>query len=328
MKKQCILMMVLTCLILSFPSPLLFSKEQYFVGCIDDMRGDVQIFKDSKNFWVPAQKLVPVEEKDIIKTGKLSFCRLVLDDGSAFRLDADSQLNLKELKIDKSNNAKVQTYHLKLDFGTLLSVFNKKSGASAKFKVSTPVAVMSIRGTDFAVSVKGNDTKVGLFEGEMAVASPENENKEVILKPDQEADISKGSEPKKNEYLSSTMQKEKVRCQKLKEYAEAIRKKLQEHGNYLQDKMNQREKSLQQWEQRRRDKIDGIKTEQKGVMDQDVVKSTASVGSSKETETPKPVEAKPAEIKKEESQAKPETKTDNTNAGSLEQKPADNQGTK
>jgi len=118
------------------------------------MRGDVKIFKAAKNLWVPAQKLIPVEEKDIVKTGKLSYCQLLLDDGSCFKLDADSQLNLEELKIDKKNNKKIQTYDLKLDFGVLLSVFNKKNDQSAKFKIRTPVAVMSIRGTDFAVTVK------------------------------------------------------------------------------------------------------------------------------------------------------------------------------
>lgn len=234
-----------------------FSQQQYFVGCIDNMRGDVKIFKASKNLWVPAQKLIPVEEKDTIKTGKLSFCQLILDDGSAFRLDADSQLNLQELKIEKKNDVKVQTYHLKVDFGVLLSVFNKKGDQGAKFKVRTPIAVMSIRGTDFAVSVKGNKTQVGLFDGEMGVASSENENQEIALKPDQEVNIAKGKSPEKSDFLSSNMQKQKARCQKLKEFAEEQRKKLKEHNNYIQDRIAQREKHLKEWEQKREEKLHG-----------------------------------------------------------------------
>ena len=98
MKKQCLLIRLVVATVCLFAATV-FSQEQYFVGCIDNMRGDVKIFKSSKNLWVPAQKLIPVEEKDIIKTGRLSFCQIVLDDGTCLKLQADSQLKLEELKI-------------------------------------------------------------------------------------------------------------------------------------------------------------------------------------------------------------------------------------
>ena len=351
MKKQCLLSRLIIAIICLFAATV-FSQEQYFVGCIDDMRGDVKIFKAAKNLWVPAQKLIPVEEKDTIKTGKLSFCRLLLDDGSCFRLDADSQLNLEELKIEKKNNKKIQTYNLKLDFGVLLSVFNKKSDQSAKFKIRTPVAVMSIRGTDFAVNVKGNDTKVGLFNGEMAVSSPDNENDEVALKPDQEANISKGSAPKKQDFLSSSMLKEKTRCQKLREYADQVRKKLEQHENYVQDKITQRDKHLQDWEQKRHDKLYGTgeqSTEPEAAPIPEINKKPDTEPVINKTEEKKDQEMPvPAENKQEANPVNPSAtpapvpaikepappaqdttiKQTGTISGTSEQKPADNQGTK
>ncbi|MBN1621200.1 MAG: FecR domain-containing protein [Endomicrobiales bacterium] len=246
--------------LLTFLFPFLFagivaSGDDYHVGCIDDMRGDVQIYKASRKLWIPAKKLIPVEEKDVIKTGRLSKCTLLFDDGTAMQLGENSKLELETLKLKKEKELKIQTYEMKINFGTLISLFNRKKVKGAKFKVQTPTAVMAIRGTDFAVKVDGNKTNVGLFEGELAVSNIDGE--EVVLTPDQEADVEKGKKPVKHDYLSRVMEKEKRRYQKLKDYVEKVRMKLEERDNYLQDRIKARDKKLEDFHKRREEKLKG-----------------------------------------------------------------------
>ena len=235
-------------------------KNKSFTAFVDSRSGIVKLYSSSLGKWYNAYKFAPIEQGDIVKTGFRSKCRIIFKDGTALDIEQRSRLDFDELNIAKNDEGKkVQSFKLKLAIGSLISTFRRATSRKSKMQIHTPVATISIRGTDLAVSVSGdeedNATTVGLFEGEVSISSSDEESDPVILKPDQEAFIEKGSKPEARNYLSSLMKKKKVRAKKLRAYAEKLRKKLDERDEYFDDKINKRSKLLDERKNKLREKM-------------------------------------------------------------------------
>jgi hypothetical protein len=253
-----------------------FAAPAYYVACIYDFGGSVRIFKASKTEWKVAFKYMPLEEKDTIKTAAVSFCEIVLDDGSMIKLAENTELVLKQLKYELQK----QKYRFGLNRGKVLGSVNKIKTAGASVTFKTPTSVAAVRGTELAVIVSSGVTDIGLFDGKLAVSAADEEDeaeeeaaflapttayetpapaqaakKEIMLEPNKEVSIGIKEEPVVKDYLSSVMEKEKRRCERLKEVAEKVREKLKARGDYLQQKISEQQEKLKDWDLKREEKL-------------------------------------------------------------------------
>ncbi|MDI6640698.1 MAG: FecR domain-containing protein [Elusimicrobiota bacterium] len=249
----CLIMLCLPCQIFS---------EGTYIACIYKLSGKVEIYSSVDGKWKKAYQYAPVNEKDKIRTYRSAYCDIVMQDGSAIRLNENTEIDIKSLQLIN----KKQKYKFDIKSGKILGLLGKRTTKDSSMKVYTPTAVIAVRGTDFALNVTSNITNVGLFEGELSLTTraegmreeeevevmPEDE---VILTQGREAVIEKDRKPKVEERLSKFMEKEKQRWLKVKEYIEGVRKKLQERETYLQDCIKRQEERLKKLETEQEERL-------------------------------------------------------------------------
>lgn len=110
----------------------------------------------------------PVFEGSRLTASENSFAEIDLLDGSVLKVDEMTQVDLAKVSADPV--ALERTIDLSMLYGTLR--ISTQDGYSEKsvFKVTTPVAVAGVRGTDFAVEYESEDeSTVDVFEGEVGV---------------------------------------------------------------------------------------------------------------------------------------------------------------
>ncbi len=124
--------------------------------------------------WKPAEKKMPLIGDDKVRTGSASLARIQLGDGTKILLLQNSQAEMQSLTtVEKS---------IRLLRGRLRAIVRKIKGGN-NFKITTPVGVASVRGTDFEVAVNddGSDMEVSVFEGSVAISKLGDLSKEVVL---------------------------------------------------------------------------------------------------------------------------------------------------
>jgi ferric-dicitrate binding protein FerR (iron transport regulator) len=123
--------------------------------------------------------------------------------------------------------------------------------------IKCPTAVISVRGTEFAVEAGSAAASVGVFSGEVAVSSASEKSgeeleaaasteavtapslAEVSVKPGEETTIDKGESPKPPTRLSLLMQKNAARMNELRGRAQELREKLKRVKPEYLDKLRQ-----------------------------------------------------------------------------------------
>jgi len=108
-----------------------------------------------------------IYQGDIIKTSKRGQTQLIMVDGTSISVRPDSKFQIEEF-VSTGDVKKDKTYYKLLNggFRSVTGEIGKKNKAS--FRLSTPVATMGIRGTDFTgrycnKNCKGSGGKDGLF---------------------------------------------------------------------------------------------------------------------------------------------------------------------
>ncbi len=140
----------------------------------------------------PAQALRvndPVAPGDEIVTGENSEALIRAADGSTVRIYPDSRVVYSEQSPDISE-------FLHLFFGSIKVHIERLSGRPNPQKLTTPTAVIAVRGTTFSVFVDDTDaTLVAVGEGLVAVASVSAPSDEVLLGPGQRTWVRPGQRP-------------------------------------------------------------------------------------------------------------------------------------
>lgn len=132
------------------------------------IKGKVEISKN--NTWVPLSVGDEVRTSETISTGFQSEAKLEYK-GSIMSLGAVTRITLEKLSESDSKDD-VSVY---LKTGAVRSKVNHADSKKVSYVVKTPVAVASVRGTDFMVTANGH---VSCFEGAVAVyANTENRNR-------------------------------------------------------------------------------------------------------------------------------------------------------
>jgi hypothetical protein len=140
---------------------------------LDSFHRSVEI-QPANGKWKKAEKKMPLLADDRIRTGSASLARIQLADGSKVLLLQNSQAQMESLStVEKS---------IRLLKGRVRAIVSKIRGGN-NFKVTTPVGVASVRGTDFEVAVNddGTDMEVRVFEGQVGVSKLGELGKEVVL---------------------------------------------------------------------------------------------------------------------------------------------------
>lgn len=227
-----------------------------FPGEITEVKGTVEVQKAGRPKWYKAISGLPVQLKDRIRTQANSSCNLELDDGSLIFVDENTEASVEYIEVSSDKH----TSTLGLWFGKLLN--NIKKTSSTKMKIKCPTAVISVRGTEFAVIASSLSADVGVFEGAVAVSSAttmsgeELEEQvststaaaqvtvstttvqistssivttplaEVSVKPGEQTTVAHGETPQTPTKLSRLMQKNMERLDSLKGRVQELREKL------------------------------------------------------------------------------------------------------
>jgi len=114
---------------------------------------------------------------DKIRTAKKAKALLKLIDGTQLSLTGNSEIIIKEFSV-KKNNEKAELKLLKGGMRTISGFINKKRANS--FKLSTPVASIGIRGTDFTTYIKNEYCEEGSQKDQSNKESSEQSTNEHV----------------------------------------------------------------------------------------------------------------------------------------------------
>jgi len=110
--------------------------------------GKVEIQKGSS--WIPLSKGDVVSSGAVISTGFKSSAELSIQ-GSKVQLGPLTRITIEKL-VSSSSKTETSIY---LDSGKIDASVNKSDGKRTGFRVSTPVATASVRGTSFSINAEG-----------------------------------------------------------------------------------------------------------------------------------------------------------------------------
>lgn len=145
--------------------------------------------KRSREATRPLRLQDAVASGDELITGPNSEAVIQASDGSTVRVFPDSRVIFNERSAD------IQEF-LHLFLGSIKVHIERISGRPNPHKMTTPTAVIAVRGTTFSVFVNETDaTLVGVDEGEVAVANVASPLEEVILRNGQRTWVQRGQPP-------------------------------------------------------------------------------------------------------------------------------------
>lgn len=104
---------------------------------------------------------------DAIITGTTATVELAVKDYGVIKIGSNSRVVVQTL----TPGANAQKAEFALQRGDMAAVINRRNSRS-EFNVVTPTAVAGVRGTAFAVSVKGQRTEVSVLEGTVGIRQP------------------------------------------------------------------------------------------------------------------------------------------------------------
>ena len=143
---------------LSIKIPYDISKER--VAKVKFLRGNALRTNGKAWHYIRRSGLVLLQDEKV-KTGAKSQLELQFDDGSLIQLAEKSSISLKDFRYGR----KGRVANITLKSGSLFANVNKLRRKS-EFKISTISAVVGVRGTQFHVSVKNNNTvRVEVYKG-------------------------------------------------------------------------------------------------------------------------------------------------------------------
>jgi ferric-dicitrate binding protein FerR (iron transport regulator) len=142
---------------------------------IADLKGEVMLQSAQGAALVPQRgQVLPAESS--IETAKGSLL-LDLQDGSQVLVKPHSHVVLKAPEQSQGN-------FLHLFLGNIMAKVQKRLGNSPSFRMGTPTAVITVRGTRFSVEVtKKNKTIVQVYEGLVEVVGLAMPNRPILIKP-------------------------------------------------------------------------------------------------------------------------------------------------
>jgi ferric-dicitrate binding protein FerR (iron transport regulator) len=167
-------------------------------GQISAVKGKVSLIR-GQHVPVLLHQRDEVQAGDSILTDAKSSATMRLPDGSTVRIYPNSRVELR------SEHGKWREF-LYVLLGNVRVQIEKISGRPNPKVVTTPTAIIAVRGTIFAVAVAQNgDTQVGVEKGLVAVASQLHPEKEVLVQSGQEVWLRNGKELSQPQRMQRSM---------------------------------------------------------------------------------------------------------------------------
>ncbi len=142
---------------------------------VTEIKGDA-VFTSPQGTPITAQRGIVLSSDSKIETAKGSVL-LELQDGSQVLIKAHSNVVLHAPNQDKG-------YSLELFIGKIFAKIQKHLGGAPSFRMGTPSAVITVRGTRFSVEVnKKRKTFVEVYEGMVQVGGLAEGSRQVIIRP-------------------------------------------------------------------------------------------------------------------------------------------------
>lgn len=159
---------------------------------ITSTTGKTEIYRSSDKGWQSAAAGEELVSGSKVRCGARARAEILTTGGHKVRLWSKS-----EISVDNVDGAETK---IGLVIGRLRS-WVKKMRSNEKFEIKTPVAVCSVRGTDFMVEVDENKLmRVEVYEGQVA-AGDERTGAQVLLNPGQFIQMSPNQPPQEPKAL-------------------------------------------------------------------------------------------------------------------------------
>jgi FecR-like protein len=184
-----LLMIVIACTLADGQNPEAQPTTTLAIGSatVSELKGEVSI-RSPQGEPVSAQSGVEITPESRIETGKGSLL-LNLADGSQVLVKSHSQVVLKAPDQDKG-------FSLELFLGKVVNKIQKRLGSTPSFRMGTPTAVITVRGTRFSVEVtKKERTEVDVFEGLVEVEGIGAVGPPVMIRPGFSTWVERNREP-------------------------------------------------------------------------------------------------------------------------------------
>jgi len=134
-----------------------------------------------------------IASEDILETGPASKLLVTFTDGTALTLGPNADVVIDEFVYNPDGGRNNAALRVTAGAARFVAGALERVGGTEAIKVSTPVATIGIRGTDFFVEMDGQHLSVALFSGyRVAVA---NAAGETLLRPGEGTDIYGGNAP-------------------------------------------------------------------------------------------------------------------------------------
>lgn len=146
-------------------------KNSYRLVKVQSYTGNVTIERDKKNKNIfEGIKLIP---DDVVTTFDDSFVELLVDSDKHIGADANTSFKISAVGSEKAGKVRIELLH-----GSALFTIDNKLNDASTFKVKTPNATLSVRGTIFRVEYDeaSNVTSVSVKEGTVAVTGASGED--------------------------------------------------------------------------------------------------------------------------------------------------------
>ena len=122
------------------------------VGAIASLKGDVKIRETKSSKYISAYKGQMLKSGNWIRTGNGVFLSIIFLDGTNVKIHQKTEVEIKSSRL----TAKELKTNMYIAEGEALSNVNKQGNGS--FKIETPTAVASVKGTEFGVSYDFNNS--------------------------------------------------------------------------------------------------------------------------------------------------------------------------
>ena len=150
-------------LVYLFVATMLYGEARV-VAAISSMKGNVQIRAASNRKYGTAYKGQMIKTGDWLKTDKNVFVAIVFLDGSNVKIQSNTEIEIKSSRVT-AKELKTQMY---IAEGQAWSKVSKQK--NGEFKIKTPTAVASVKGTEFDVEFDdlAQSTSLVVLEGEVS----------------------------------------------------------------------------------------------------------------------------------------------------------------
>ena len=148
-----------------------------------DATGGVVIFQDEQ--WVKASDYQPLYEKNIVKTSSSSSAEVMFDDETVVRLEQNTEAQIE---------IKDSVPEVALKTGRITSSV-VPAGGDVAFLVSSPLAIIGVRGTEFTVTQRGKGTDVAVYKGKVELSDRSKKPKKIKVRAGKQSFVYKGRRP-------------------------------------------------------------------------------------------------------------------------------------